>query len=74
MLTDKWDLKRGDYVNLVKKMHEAGEDLTLFFKYVEFFKEIIDEIGVLNNKTRFIDVRKANLGYDKENNLKLLDY
>jgi hypothetical protein len=74
MLTDKWSLKRGEYVNLIKKMYEAGEDLTLLFKYVRFFKQIIDEIGVLNNKPRFVDVRKENLGYDKKNNLKLLDF
>lgn len=73
-LTDKRSISREELPKLLIKMEEAGENLVLFKKYINFINKVVKTIDVSNTKSKFIDVRAANIGYDKKNKLKLLDF
>lgn len=65
--------RTGLLTKMIKKMTTNNEDLTLFNFYVDFFKKING--GLKKYFTRKgIDVGSYNIGYDKDGNLKLLDF
>lgn len=68
-----WNItnRKGFLVSLIKKLEKNSEDLTLLNKYINLFKEINK---TLKRIVRSVDVGSYNLGYDKDKNLKLLDF
>ena len=69
-----WQItNRSGLLNRMIKKMVANEDLTLFNLYVDLFRKI--NSGLKKHiKYKGIDVGSYNLGYDKEGNLKLLDF
>jgi len=57
-------------------MESSGEDLTLFNTYVDLFKKINSTLKkvVTKENGKSVDVGSYNMGYDKQGNLKLLDF
>jgi hypothetical protein len=59
--------------NLERMLFDFKERfLTSYVNYC--FAQFDNEISSVNGKSKWIDIRASNIGYDMENNLKLLDF